>query len=80
MNSTARATSSSGSRLSFDAESLHLVMPDGRRADVPLACYRRLRTATPEQLANWEVIGDGEGIHWPDIDEDLSIEGLLAHR
>jgi len=73
MNSTARATSSSGPRLC-------LVMPDGRRADVPLACYRRLRTATPEQLANWEVIGDGEGIHWPDIDEDLSIEGLLAHR
>ena len=67
-------------RLFLDDEMLHLRMPDGRRADVPLSAYRRLRNATREQLGNWEIIGDCEGIHWPEIDEDLTIRGLLAYR
>ena len=46
----------------------HLV--DGRRIAVPLAWSWRLTDATPEQRANWQLIGDGEGFHWPDIDED----------
>lgn len=50
---------------------------DGRTISVPLAFYPRLLHATPEQRANWRVIGGGFGIHWPDLDEDLSTAGLL---
>jgi len=50
---------------------------DGRTIAVPLAWYPRLLDATPEQRARWEIAGAGYGIHWPDLDEDLSTEGLL---
>ena len=50
---------------------------DGRTISVPLAWSWRLMEAAPEQRANWEIIGDGEGIRWPEIDEDISIEGML---
>ena len=50
---------------------------DGRSISVPLAWSWRLSEATPEQRANWEIIGDGDGVHWPDIDEDISAEGML---
>lgn len=53
-------------------------LADGRTVSVPLVWFPRLSSATPEKLANWELLGDGEGIHWPDIDEDLSVVGLLA--
>ena len=49
----------------------------GRTITVPLAWYPKLLHATAEQRANWETCGGGYGIHWPDIDEDLSTEGLL---
>jgi len=51
---------------------------DGRTISVPLAWYPRLLNATPGQRANWQIAGGGFGIHWPEIDEDLSTEGLLA--
>ena len=50
---------------------------DGRSISVPLAWFPRLLSATPEQRARWEPAGAGYGIHWPDLDEDLSTEGLL---
>jgi hypothetical protein len=50
---------------------------DGRRISVPLSWYPRLAEATLAQRANWKIAGGGYGIHWPDIDEDLSTEGLL---
>jgi hypothetical protein len=50
---------------------------DGRTISVPLAWYPRLANATPEERANWRVCGGGYGIHWPDLDEDLSTQGLL---
>jgi hypothetical protein len=50
---------------------------DGRTITVPFVWYPRLLHATPEQRANWQVCGGGYGIHWPEIDEDLSTEGLL---
>ena len=62
-------------RLTEDLLVVDLV--DGRTISVPLAWYPRLLVATPEQRANWRVAGGGFGIHWPDVDEDLSIEGLL---
>jgi hypothetical protein len=54
----------------------HLV--DGRVISVPLAWSWRLSDATPAQRANWRLIGDGHGVHWPDIDEDISAEGMLS--
>ena len=57
---------------------------DGRVISVPLAWSWRLSDATPEQRNNFEIIGDGQGVHWPDIDEDISAKGMLygvpAHR
>lgn len=52
-------------------------LADGRTISVPLAFYPRLLHATPHQRSNWQLAGGGYGIHWPDIDEDLSAEGLL---
>jgi len=61
----------------FEDERLIVDLADGRTIAVPVAWYPRLAAATPEQRAHWEVAGAGYGIHWPDIDEDLSTEGLL---
>jgi len=63
--------------LSIDAERLTVELMDGRAIAVPLAWYPRLANATQAQRDNWELAGGGYGIHWPDIDEDLSTEGLL---
>lgn len=60
-----------------DAHSLIVDLMDGRTISVPLLWYPRLAHATVEQRANWETCGGGYGIHWPDLDEDLSTEGLL---
>ena len=63
--------------VSFDEHRLIVDLMDGRTIAVPLAWYPRLFDATTEQRKNWRVAGAGFGIHWPDIDEDLSTEGLL---
>lgn len=60
-----------------DDDMLIVDLHDGRTISVPLAWYPRLLHATAEQRANWQLCGGGFGIHWPDIDEDLSTEGLL---
>ena len=54
----------------------HLV--DGRIISVPLVWSWRLSSATPTQRAHYEIIGDGHGVHWPDLDEDISAEGMLT--
>ena len=61
----------------FDADRLIVDLKDGRTIAAPLAWYPRLLDATPEQRARWEPAGAGYGIHWPEVDEDLSTEGLL---
>jgi len=53
---------------------------DGRTISAPLVWFPRLSRASKEQLNNWELLGDGEGIHWPDLDEDLSVSGLLTGK
>jgi hypothetical protein len=58
-------------------DELTVQLVDGRTISVPLVWFPRLLHATNEQRANFEVFGDGEGIHWPDIDEDISVAGLL---
>jgi len=64
-----------GVQITEDTVSVSLM--DGRIISVPLAWYPRLFNATPEQRNNWQICGGGYGIHWVDIDEDLSTEGLL---
>lgn len=61
----------------FDEDSLIVDLADGRTISVPLVWYPRLLDAKPAQRENWEMCGGGFGIHWPDIDEDLSTQGLL---
>ena len=63
--------------VSVEEARLVVDLMDGRTIAVPLAWYPRLANATPEQRSHWELAGGGYGIHWPDIDEDLSTEGLL---
>jgi len=63
--------------VAFSPDSLSVSLMDGRTISVPLAWYPKLLHATEEQRKNWEVAGAGYGIHWPDLDEDLSTEGLL---
>ncbi len=58
-------------------EELVVDLADGRRVAVPLTWFPRLLHASPKERAKWELLGDGQGIRWPDIDEDLSVEGLL---
>src|SRR5271157_85006 len=61
----------------FTKDSLSVALRDGRTIIVPLAWYPRLFNATAAELKNWRIAGGGYGIHWPDVDEDLSTEGLL---
>lgn len=58
-------------------DALIVDLADGRRLEVPLTWFPRLLHATEEQRSNWELLGGGEGIHWPELDEDLSVAGLL---
>ena len=61
----------------FTRDSLVVDLSDGRSLSVPLAWYPRLLDASAKERANWQLSGAGFGIHWPDIDEDLSVDGLL---
>jgi hypothetical protein len=61
-------------------DALTILLADGRTLSVPLTWYPRLWHGTPEEWARWRFIGDGRGIHWPDLDEDISVEGLLEGR
>ena len=67
-------------RVTVTADTLVVDLVDGRTISVPVAWYPRLAHGTLAERAHWRFIGEGEGIHWPDLDEDLSIEGLLAGR
>lgn len=61
-------------------DTLVVSLTDGRVISVPLAWFPRLWYGTPQERVNFEIIGDGNYIHWPDLDEDLSISGILAGR
>ena len=65
----------------FEDDRMSVDLADGRTITVPLSWYPRLEKASPAQRANWRIAGGGLGIHWPDLDEDISVAGLLAgHR
>jgi len=61
-------------------DTLNVDLGDGRTIAVPLAWFPRLTHGTPEEKNNWRLIGQGEGIHWEELDEDISIDGLLEGR
>ena len=67
-------------RVECSHDMLTVELSDGRRLSVPLEWYPRLVNGTEAERQHWELIREGDGIHWPDLDEDLSVEGLLAGR
>jgi len=70
----------SATQINFTDDSICLVLSDGREVKAPLEFYPRLKNATKEQRENFQLIGLGSGIHWPDLDEDLSVEGIVLGR
>jgi hypothetical protein len=64
--------------VSFTESHLRITLADGRELHVPLSWFPRLQSATPSDRAQWELVGGGIGIHWPLVDEDISVENLLA--
>lgn len=77
MSASSRGVGERVAHVRCTAESLVVDLVDGRTLSVPLARYPRLIGATPEQRAHWKPAGAGFGIHWPDVDEELSIDSLL---
>ena len=67
-------------RVTVTEDALIVDLSDGRTLSVPLAWYPRLLHGTPEERNNWRLIGNGEGIHWPDLDEDISVESLVLGK
>lgn len=66
--------------VTFTDSMFQVSLDDGRELSVPLAWFPRLRDGSPAARLNWRLIGHGEGIHWPDLDEDISVLGLIAGR
>ena len=77
MNTSVKAITVLATAVRFDAERMHVQLSDGREISVPLEWFPTLRNASDKQRNNWRLIGRGVGIHWEDLDEDLSVEGLL---
>ncbi len=77
MNTLTINKSYSATNLSFTKDKMVVCFEDGRELAIPLEWFPKLRNATVEQLKKWRFIGDGEGIHWEELDEDISVENLL---
>lgn len=75
--STAVSVESRIDHVEVTDETITAYLVDGRVISVPLTWSWRLSDATPAQRVNWTLIGDGHGVHWPDVDEDLSVDGML---
>jgi hypothetical protein len=68
------------SQVNVADDTLTADLADGRTLSVPLTWYPRLLHGTPKERGDWRLIGNGVGVHWPDLDEDISIEGLLLGK
>jgi Protein of unknown function (DUF2442) len=77
MNSSAVNIRAKAHKVSISDDELTVSLADGRRTSVPLVWFPRLLHATPDERRDFELLGNGEGIHWPELDEDLSVAGLL---
>jgi Protein of unknown function (DUF2442) len=78
--STAEVRSASAPAVSVTNDTLTFELADGRSISAPVAWYPRLRHGTVEERSRWRLIGQGRGVHWPDLDEDISVENLLVGR
>ncbi len=78
MQRSFRPTTALAQSVGFDADLMHVELTDGRTVSVPLAWFPRLLAARPEQRARVQIGGGGRGLHWDELDEDLSMAGLLA--
>ncbi len=70
----------SAQNVTITEDSLIVDLSDGRTVSVPITWFPRLLHGTPEERKNWRLIGDGEGIHWQDLDEDISVENLILGK
>ena len=70
----------SAQNVTVTEDALIVDLSDGRTISAPLAWYPRLLHGTPAERKSWRLIGEGEGIHWPDLDEDVSVESLLLGK
>lgn len=66
--------------VTFEEAALHFILADGREISAPLEWFPRLRDATQAQRQHWRLIGKGIGVHWPDIDEDISVTTLMRNH
>lgn len=73
-----RPTTALAKAVKFDPEMMHVSLTDGRIISVPIIWFPLLHEATPEQREDYEIGGGGISLHWPEIDEDLSVAGLMA--
>ena len=78
--STTETKAAKAQRVTVTEDSLTVDLVDGRTISVPIGWYPRLLHGSPEERNNWRLIGRGEGIHWPDLDEDVSVENLLVAK
>ncbi|OOG77855.1 DUF2442 domain-containing protein [Algoriphagus sp. A40] len=78
MSTLTNLKSNQAVNLSFSKEKMVIFMEDGREIGIPLEWFPRLRDASQEELENWRFIGNGEGIHWEDLDEDLLVSELVS--
>ena len=78
MSTSANQLSAEAISVECEDDVVRFALADGREIAAPLAWFPRLRDATPKQRANWRLIGRGEGVHWPDVDEDVSVHALLG--
>jgi hypothetical protein len=78
-SSRLNSTTALATAVRFDHEHLYVRLADAREISVPLEWFPKLRDATKKQRSNWRLIGKGVGIHWEELDEDISVVGLLKH-
>lgn len=77
MNTLVTNKSKKAINIDFEANKMIIFLEDGREFSVPLEWFLKLRNASENQLKNWRFIGNGEGIHWEELDEDILVENLL---
>lgn len=77
MSTSAAERIALATEVTFGSDDMTVILADGRKLSIPLAWFPRLAKASSAALSNYQLLGDGEGIHWPDLDEDISVDGLL---
>ncbi len=80
MNTLTLEHTSVATKLTFSDDSFTVYLDDGRNINIPLAWYPRLLSGNKKEREQYEFIGGGEGVHWPKLNEDIQVEGLLAGR